>query len=81
MRKLFKGEKRAFKVTDVRRIILPLIDELSCKAMLGMIKNDEEVLVYLPDEYLKKLKPDHIFFFNIINTVHPGFLPQLIEGT
>ena len=34
----------------------------------------------MPDEYFKKLTPDRAFFFNTINTVYSGFLPELISG-
>ena len=79
MRKLFKGEKRAFKATEIKQIQVPLLDELSVKSVLDMVRNDPEVVAYFPDEYLKKLKPDRPFFFNTINTIHEGFLPQLIQ--
>ena len=79
MRKLFKGEKRAIKITEVKCINVPLLDELAVKNVLDMVRGDAEVVAHFPDEYLKKLKPDRVFFFNTINTVHPGFLPQLID--
>ena len=38
---LFKGDKKAHKVTDVKHIIVPKIDELGIKPMLEMVKSDE----------------------------------------
>ena len=35
------------------------------------LKEDEELAIYLPDKWDKKLKLDREWFFNIINTVHP----------
>ena len=72
---LFKGEKKAHKITDVKHIIVPKIEELGIKKMLEMIKDDMKLRQYLPDEYFKKLTPDRAFFFNTINTVYDGFLP------
>ena len=77
---LFKGEKKANKVDDVKHIIVPKINELGINHMLDMIKGDESVRQYLPDEYFKKLTPDRAFFFNTINTLYNGFLPELISG-
>ena len=38
---LLKGEKKAFKVTEVKHIIVPKLDELGIKAMLEMMKDDQ----------------------------------------
>ena len=38
---LFKGEKKAHKVTDVKHIIVPKLDELGIKSMMEMVKKDE----------------------------------------
>jgi len=38
---LFKGEKKAHKVTDVKHIIVPKLDELGIMKMLEMVKKDE----------------------------------------
>ena len=72
---MLKGEKKAFKVTEVKHIIVPKIEELGIKHMLVMIKDDLKLKQYLPDEYFKTLTPDRTFFFNTINTVYDGFLP------
>ena len=57
-KKLLKGEKQAYKVTEVQNIIVPKVDELSINKMLNMIKSDKQLMQYLPDEYYKKLTPD-----------------------
>ena len=38
---LLKGEKKANKVTDVKHIIVPKIEELGIMKMLEMVKKDE----------------------------------------
>ena len=55
---LFKGEKQVNKVTDVKHIIVPKIDELGIKPMMEMVKGDPKVRAYLPEEYFRKLCPD-----------------------
>ena len=77
---LFKDDKRAFKVHEINHIIVPKLDELSVEKMIELMKDDEEVRAYLPEGYFKKVKPDRTFLFNILNTVHPGYLPTVIDG-
>ena len=72
---LLKGEKKANRVTDVKHIIVPKIEELGIIKMLEMIKDDVKLKQYLPDEYFKKLTPDRGFFFNTINTMYDDFIP------
>ena len=43
-----------------------------------MIGADDAARMYLPDEYFKKKKADRSYLFNILNSVHPGFLNQVI---
>ena len=77
---LFKDEKKVFKIHEINHIIVPKLDELSVPSMIELMKDDEEVRMYLPDGYFEKVKPDRTFIFNVLNTVHPGFLPKLIDG-
>ena len=77
---MLKGEKKVFKVTEVRQIIIPKLEELSVKNILNQAKNDVNIKEYFPDEYFKKLAPDRTFFFNTINTIYPGYLPALVCG-
>ena len=64
----------------MKHIIVPKIEELGIGKMMEMVKNDPLVKQYLPDEYYKKLTPDRSFFFNTINTIYDGFIPELISG-
>ena len=61
-------------MSDVLYINVPLLDELSVENVLKLINKDPDVVKTFPNEYLKKKKPDRAYFFNMINTVHPGFL-------
>ena len=69
-----------FKLGEVSHINVPKLDELSVSNILKMTKDDEELKMYFPDEYYKKLTPERVFFFNIINTVYPQFLSSLISN-
>ena len=68
------GEKKVQKISQVRFIIVPKLDEMSLSKMMELIKDDQALKEYFPDEYFTGKQPDRSFFFNIINTVHPGFL-------
>ena len=59
-------------------VIVPLLDELSVKNMLSMIGPEDPARAYFPEGYWKTVKPDRTFVFNIINTVHPGYIDELI---
>ena len=37
---LFKGEKKAFRVTEVKHINVPKIDELGINKLMEMVKDD-----------------------------------------
>ena len=71
---LLKDDKKAFKMSEVKCITIPRIDELSVKVLFDMTSNDENIKVYLPFCYYEKTKCDRQFLLNIINTVYPKFL-------
>ena len=68
-----------FKICEVRFIAVPKLDEMSISNMLPMVKDDEQVRIYMPDEYFTGKMPDRTFFFNTISTLYPGFLEQLLS--
>ena len=78
-KQLFAGDKKALKVTAVTHIIVPKLDEMKMSVILAMIDGKDDAREYFPDEYWKKKTPDRTFFFNVLNTVHPGYLQQLIS--
>ena len=79
LKKLLIDEKRVFKMVDVNLIKVQRLDEISIKKMMENIKDDAELAKYLPDEYLSGRAIDRTFFFNVINTVYPGYLHSAID--
>jgi len=65
-------------VNEVKRINVPHYEELSVKSIVDMYKDDERLWKYLPTVYAKGKQLDRTFFFNILHTVHPDALPELI---
>jgi hypothetical protein len=63
-----------FRINQINYILVPIYEELSVKKILDMVKNESEIISYLPDELLTKKIPEREYFFNILNTVYPGFL-------
>ena len=49
-----KNEKRIFKICDINHIVVPRLDELSVQKMTEMMRDDQELRSYLPDEYFKE---------------------------
>ena len=74
-----KGEKKLFPIGDVRFINVPKYPELAVRKMMDLIRDDEMLVEYFPNNIEKKRTIDRDWYFNIINTVHPGFLDQLIR--
>ena len=71
-------EKRALKLNHVSFINVPVFDEVSVKNLIEMVRNDQLVCSYLPDEYLMKKTPDRQFLLNIINSLYPDYLENVI---
>ena len=78
-KQLFMGNKKLLKLSEVKFIVVPKLDELSVKGIKDLIKDDKIIKEYFPDEFFKNKSPDRAFFFNVINTVYSGFLPGLID--
>ena len=47
--------------------------------MTEMMKDDKALAAYLPDEYLKQKTADRTYFFNILNTLYPEYVQQLLS--
>ena len=43
-----------------------------------MLGKDKELAMYYPSDFTDKKKLDREFVFNILNTVHPGYLDNVI---
>ena len=79
IKKVFKGEKHLYRVNEINYITVPIIEELSVLKVLDMIKDDEHIKTFFPDEFFTKKTPERKFFFDVVNTVYEDFLPPLIN--
>ena len=59
-------------------ITVPNYKELAVKNLWPEVKDDEDVVVYFDDAPEGKF-PARDYFFNVLNTIHPEFLRQVID--
>lgn len=79
IKKVFTGEKHLFRLCEVNWITVPIYEELSVTKVLDMIKDDDHIKSFFPDDFFTKKRPEREYFYNIINTVYEDFLPPLIN--
>ena len=68
LKEIFVEEKFLLELNDVKRINVPLYDELSVVTLWPMMKEDKEFMVFFPSKMAKGRVPDREYFFNILNT-------------
>ena len=78
LRKVFRGEKRLYKLNEVKRIEVPMYEELSVDSLMKAYGQDEKFRSYLPDIVAKGKKQSREYMFNIFNTIYPHTLYEII---
>ena len=58
---------------------VPQFDEISAKSVFPLFKNDPEIMKYIPDLLAAGKLPDRVYFYNILNTVHPEYMSNAIK--
>ena len=76
---MFTGEKDLKKKNEVKYIHVPAYDELSVKNLWQDLKDDPTFKVYFQDEYPDGRYPARDYFFNILNTVYPEYMKQIMD--
>ena len=71
---VFADRKKFLKLADLRTVHVPKFDELSVKHIYPKIKDDREVMLYLPDVLPKGREPDRAYLFNVLNTLRPEYV-------
>ena len=79
LKEVFINQKKLLRLDQVKRICVPLYDELAVIKLWPMLKSDEEVVKYFPTKMAKGRVPDREYFFNIVNTFHGEYLQKLIR--
>ena len=79
MRQVFQGEKMLLKKKQVDYDHVSHYEELSVKNLLTDLKSDAVFKIYFQDVCPKDKLPCRKYFFDILNTVYPDYLRQIME--
>lgn len=79
LKQVFAEKKKLMTLVEVMFINVPYFDELSIKALWPDMKNNEQFMLFFPDELPKGRLPDRDYFFNILNTLQGEYLRALID--
>ena len=66
-------------MSQVWHATIPKYDELSVKTMWPYCQQVPEIMAYLPDSLPKGRLPDREFLFNIMNTLNPEYVTELVK--
>ena len=72
------GKKQLLKKSEVNQIKVPHYDELSVRKLYPQFKADKQFTQYFPDTYPKFKGPPRQYFFDVLNTVYPEYLQQVM---
>ena len=68
LKEILTEEKNLLKLDQVKRINVPLYDELSVVKLWPMMQTDEQFMRHFPSKMAKGRVPDREYFFNVLNT-------------
>ena len=78
LKDVLAGKKQLLKKSEVKTIEVPHYDEVSVKALYPEFKKDAKMMSFFPDQYPKNKGPPREYFFNILNTIHPEYLQEVL---
>ena len=73
------GEKTILKKKQVDYIHVSHYQELSVKNLWKDLKDDAQFNIYFQDEYPKDRLPCRKYFFDILKTVYPDYLANIMQ--
>ena len=76
---MLKSEKELLRKEEVIYIEVPFYDELAVKNVWPQFAEDADMKKYFPDVFPEGKGPPREYFYNILNTVHPDFLKQIMQ--
>ena len=79
LRQVFKNEKTLLKKKAVDYIHVSHYQELSVKNLWQTLKDDKLFNIYFQDEYPKDRMPCRKYFFDLLNTVYPVYLENIMK--
>ena len=79
LKEVFAEDKELLELKEVRWINVPLFDELSVIKIWPKTKEDTQFMKYFPQKLPKGRVPDREYFFNILNTLYPLYVQEIIR--
>ena len=74
LRQVLTEEKELMPLTDVKMVAVPNYDELSVKNLWPHMQGIDEFMKYFPDKIPKGRLPAREYFFNVMNSINPGYV-------
>ena len=79
LKEVFKEDKQLLQLNEVNRVNVPLYDELAVTTFWPMMKDDEHFMRFFPSKLPKGRVPDREYFWNIMHTLQPDYVQQLVR--
>jgi hypothetical protein len=76
---ILADKKKLMPRSQLRPIVVPNFDELSVKNLWNDVREDPELSEFFWHTDKPNKLPPREFFFNIVNTLHPEYLPKIIH--
>ena len=79
LKQVLADEKKLLPNDEVKPVNVPLYDELSVKKFFPKLQRDKTFMKYLPDPTPDGRLPDRKYFFNVLNTLQPEYMKNVID--
>ena len=79
MKEVLAGKRDLLPLSEVKHINVPFYDELSVKDLWPQMQGHADFMRFFPAQFPKGRLPDRAYMFNILNTVMPGYVTEIIS--
>ena len=79
LKDVFTEKKKLLRLNEVKRVNVPLYDELSVTKIWPMMKSDELFMRHFPDKLAKGRVPDREYFFNVLYTLQTNYVDNILK--
>ena len=78
LRQVLSGEKFLLPHSEVKFLRSKRYNELSVKNLFTNLKKDKDFMLYFPEPTEKSRLPDREYFFNVLATLYPDYLADIL---
>ena len=79
LKAIFENSKKLLKIGDTKFISVIKYDEISVKELYQRFMSLNGVSDYFPDKYPKGRQCDREYMFNVVNTLHPNVVQEVVN--